>query len=136
VPTVGGEVVFESCYQSNPLVNVLRWAWRNMAISLRAPAVPVSDYVGAKTGRDGIHGASLLARRNFPAPTASRSGPTSRWRPALEKPLLEARPEVHFAQCSHPGHGRGHLTCSVPQWFARRRGAEIEWIWSCNARMA
>ena len=68
VPTVGGEVVFEPCYQNNPLVNVfaLGLARKDQIFYGRARGVgnPVI-YVGAKTGRDGIHGASLLASAEF-----------------------------------------------------------------------
>src|SRR6202050_3674193 len=68
VPTVGGEVVFEPCYSNNPLVNALAVgiARREELFFARARGVgnPVI-YAGAKTGRDGIHGASLLASAEF-----------------------------------------------------------------------
>src|SRR5262249_6133992 len=68
VPTVGGEVGFESCYATNPLVNVLALgiARKDELFLARARGAgnPVI-YVGAKTGRDGIHGASLLASAEF-----------------------------------------------------------------------
>jgi phosphoribosylformylglycinamidine synthase II len=68
VPTVGGEVVFEPCYSNNPLVNALALgiARREELFFARARGVgnPVI-YAGAKTGRDGIHGASLLASAEF-----------------------------------------------------------------------
>src|SRR3954453_11310540 len=61
VPTVGGECVFEACYNGNPLVNVfaLGIVERDKIFYGKATGVgnPVI-YVGAKTGRDGIHGAS------------------------------------------------------------------------------
>src|SRR5579863_10533772 len=64
VPTVGGEVQFEPCYSNNPLVNALALgiARRDELFFARARGAgnPVI-YAGAKTGRDGIHGASLLA---------------------------------------------------------------------------
>ena len=68
VPTVGGEVVFEPCYSNNPLVNALALgiARREELFFARARGAgnPVI-YAGAKTGRDGIHGASLLASAEF-----------------------------------------------------------------------
>src|SRR3989449_6046123 len=68
VPTVGGEVQFEPCYSQNPLVNALALgiAKKEELFFARARGVgnPVI-YVGAKTGRDGIHGASLLASAEF-----------------------------------------------------------------------
>ena len=70
VPTVGGEIAFEPCYSNNPLVNVLALgiARKDSLFLARARGAgnPVI-YVGAKTGRDGIHGASLLASAEFTA---------------------------------------------------------------------
>jgi phosphoribosylformylglycinamidine synthase len=64
VPTVGGEVEFEPGYAGNPLVNVLALgiAPKNQLFFARARGEgnPVI-YVGAKTGRDGIHGASMAS---------------------------------------------------------------------------
>ncbi len=79
VPTVGGETVFEPSYSGNPLVNVFALGvFRKDQIfygKATGEGNPVI-YVGSKTGRDGIHGASM-ARPNSPR-RASRSGPTCR----------------------------------------------------------
>src|SRR5208283_4576577 len=68
VPTVGGEVQFEPGYSANPLVNVLALGIAKKGelfySKARGAGNPVI-YVGAKTGRDGIHGASLLASAEF-----------------------------------------------------------------------
>src|SRR6266851_907987 len=64
VPTVGGEVCFEPCYSQNPLVNALALGIAKKEDLFFARAKGAGNpviYVGAKTGRDGIHGASLLA---------------------------------------------------------------------------
>src|SRR5437660_5899884 len=64
VPTVGGEVAFEPCYSQNPLVNALALGIAKKEEIFLAIAKGIGNpvsYVGAKTGRDGIHGASLLA---------------------------------------------------------------------------
>src|SRR6266849_3243261 len=64
VPTVGGEVCFEPCYSQNPLVNALALGIAKKEDLFFAKARGTGNpviYVGAKTGRDGIHGASLLA---------------------------------------------------------------------------
>ncbi|MEN9795902.1 MAG: hypothetical protein RLZZ150_879, partial [Bacteroidota bacterium] len=66
VPTVGGEIYFDRCYTDNPLVNamavgVLR-ADRMASATAAGPGNPVF-IMGSSTGRDGIHGASLLASR-------------------------------------------------------------------------
>src|ERR1700737_309144 len=64
VPTVGGEVQFEPCYSANPLVNVLALGIAKKEDLFFAKARGAGNpviYVGAKTGRDGIHGSSLCA---------------------------------------------------------------------------
>src|SRR6266852_4868458 len=68
VPTVGGEVTFEPCYSLNPLVNALALGIAKKEEIFLAKAKGTGNpviYVGAKTGRDGIHGASLLASAEF-----------------------------------------------------------------------
>jgi phosphoribosylformylglycinamidine synthase subunit PurL len=93
VPTVGGEVGFEPGYAGNPLVNVLALgiAPKNQLFLARAsgPGNPVI-YVGAKTGRDGIHGASLLASAEFTEESQQKRPNVQVGDPFLEKLLLEA----------------------------------------------
>jgi phosphoribosylformylglycinamidine synthase len=93
VPTVGGEVVFEPCYSNNPLVNALALgiAHRDELFFARAKGTgnPVI-YVGAKTGRDGIHGASLLASAEFSEESEQKRPNVQVGDPFMEKLLLEA----------------------------------------------
>ena len=93
VPTVGGEVVFDACYSNNPLVNALALgiARREELFFARAKGVgnPVI-YVGAKTGRDGIHGASLLASAEFSEESQQKRPNVQVGDPFMEKLLLEA----------------------------------------------
>ena len=93
VPTVGGEVAFEPCYSNNPLVNALALgiARREELFFARASGVgnPVI-YVGAKTGRDGIHGASLLASAEFSEESQQKRPNVQVGDPFMEKLLLEA----------------------------------------------
>jgi phosphoribosylformylglycinamidine synthase II len=93
VPTVGGEVVFEPCYANNPLVNALALgvARRTDLFFARAqgPGNPVI-YAGAKTGRDGIHGASLLASAEFSEESEQKRPNVQVGDPFVEKLLLEA----------------------------------------------
>jgi phosphoribosylformylglycinamidine synthase len=93
VPTVGGEVVFEPCYSDNPLVNAMALgiARRKDLFFARARGEgnPVI-YVGAKTGRDGIHGASLLASAEFSEESQQKRPNVQVGDPFLEKLLLEA----------------------------------------------
>jgi phosphoribosylformylglycinamidine synthase len=92
VPTVGGECVFEECYSANPLVNVfaLGVCKENEIFYARASGVgnPVI-YVGAKTGRDGIHGASM-ASAEFTGESRQKRPNVQVGDPFLEKLLLEA----------------------------------------------
>jgi phosphoribosylformylglycinamidine synthase len=93
VPTVGGEVEFEPGYAGNPLVNVLALgiAPKDQLFFARARGAgnPVI-YVGAKTGRDGIHGASLLASAEFTEESQQKRPNVQVGDPFLEKLLLEA----------------------------------------------
>lgn len=93
VPTVGGEIQFEPCYSHNPLVNVLALgiARRDELFFARAKGAgnPVI-YVGAKTGRDGIHGASLLASAEFDEKSQQKRPNVQVGDPFMEKLLLEA----------------------------------------------
>lgn len=93
VPTVGGEIQFESSYSHNPLVNVLALgiARREELFFARAkgPGNPVI-YVGSKTGRDGIHGASLLASAEFDEKSQQKRPNVQVGDPFMEKLLLEA----------------------------------------------
>src|SRR5271154_4096736 len=93
VPTVGGEVMFEPCYSKNPLVNALALgiARKDELFFARAHGAgnPVI-YVGAKTGRDGIHGASLLASAEFSEESQQKRPNVQVGDPFMEKLLLEA----------------------------------------------
>ncbi len=110
VPTVGGEVYFDDCYAVNPLVNVfcLGLADKDKIFYAKAEGVgnPVL-YVGAKTGRDGIHGATM-ASAEFGKETEHKRPNVQVGDPFKEKLLLEACLEVmdRGTHRRHPGHGR------------------------------
>src|SRR4029450_6769651 len=64
IPTVGGEIAFEPPYSGNPLVNVLCLGIAKASDIIKGVASGVGNsvyYVGAKTGRDGIHGATMAS---------------------------------------------------------------------------
>ncbi len=92
VPTVGGECVFDKSYDGNPLVNVFALGvFRHNEIFYgKASGVgnPVI-YVGAKTGRDGIHGASM-ASAEFTEESKQKRPNVQVGDPFMEKLLLEA----------------------------------------------
>ncbi len=83
VPTVGGELSYGAPYRGNPLVNVLCVGVRRPGSGIAANTSRPGDrivLVGADTGRDGIHGASLLASRSF----AAADTETGTLRPAVQ----------------------------------------------------
>ena len=92
VPTVGGEIEFDSCYNGNILVNAMNIgiAKKNKVFYSIASGVgnPVI-YVGSKTGRDGIHGASM-ASQEFDENTEAKKPTVQVGDPFSEKLLLEA----------------------------------------------
>ena len=132
VPTVGGEVAFEPCYSANPLVNALALgvARRDELFFARARGVdnPVI-YVGAKTGRDGIHGASLLASAEFTEESQQKRPNVQVGDPFLEKLLLEACLEAMHtgAVVAIQDMGAAGLTCSTCEMASRgATGIEID----------
>ncbi len=93
VPTVGGEIYFEECYNENPLVNVMCVGLIPKDKIVRGRAEGVGNpvfLVGAKTGRDGIHGASLLASQEFTAAAEEMRPAVQVGDPFMEKLLIEA----------------------------------------------
>ena len=94
IPTVGGEVVFDDAYSSNPLVNAMCVGVAPIEKLASAKAEGVGNIlmlVGADTGRDGIHGASGLASRTDPNARFDELRPAVQvGNPFLEKMLLEA----------------------------------------------
>jgi phosphoribosylformylglycinamidine synthase subunit PurL len=130
VPTVGGEVLFEPCYSNNPLVNALALgiARKDELFFARASGVgnPVI-YVGAKTGRDGIHGASLLASAEFSEESQQKRPNVQVGDPFLEKLLLEACLEAMRtgAVVAIQDMGAAGLTSSSSE-MASRGGMGIE----------
>jgi phosphoribosylformylglycinamidine synthase subunit PurL len=130
VPTVGGEVMFEPCYSNNPLVNALALgiARKDELFFARASGVgnPVI-YVGAKTGRDGIHGASLLASAEFSEESQQKRPNVQVGDPFMEKLLLEACLEAMRtgAIVAIQDMGAAGLTSSSSE-MASRGGAGIE----------
>ena len=97
VPTVGGEVYFDSCYNGNILVNAFCLGLAKSDGIFLAKAGGVGNrilYVGSKTGRDGIHGASLLASSEFDETTEEKRPTVQVGDPFTEKLLIEACLEI------------------------------------------
>src|SRR3982074_3758975 len=130
VPTVGGEVGFEPCYSQNPLVNALALGIAKKEDLFFAKARGTGNpviYVGAKTGRDGIHGASLLASAEFTEESQQKRPNVQVGDPFVEKLLLEACLEAMTtgAVVAIQDMGAAGLTCSTTE-MASRGGTGIE----------
>ncbi|MEO7998513.1 MAG: phosphoribosylformylglycinamidine synthase subunit PurL [Gemmatimonadaceae bacterium] len=96
VPTVGGEVVFDPSYEGNPLVNAMCVGVMKEEELIRAVASGVGNpimAVGARTGRDGIHGASF-ASEDLTAESEAKRPMVQVGDPFTEKLLLEASLEL------------------------------------------
>jgi phosphoribosylformylglycinamidine synthase subunit PurL len=130
VPTIGGEVGFEPCYSQNPLVNALALGIARKEEVFLAKAKGIGNpviYVGAKTGRDGIHGASLLASAEFTEESQQKRPNVQVGDPFMEKLLLEACIEAMHtgAVVAIQDMGAAGLTCSTME-MASRGGTGIE----------
>jgi phosphoribosylformylglycinamidine synthase subunit PurL len=93
VPTVGGEIYFDRGYNENILVNAFTIGLVRANRIFRAKASGTGNpvlYVGSKTGRDGIHGASLLASAEFDEETEQKRPTVQVGDPFTEKLLIEA----------------------------------------------
>ncbi len=131
VPNLGGETKFEHCYSGNPLVNAfaLGLVRKNEIFYAKAAGEgnPVI-YVGAKTGRDGIHGATMASEEFSEASEAKRPN-VQVGDPFLEKLLLEACLEAMQtgAIVGIQDMGAAGLTCSTCEMGSRGGvGIEIE----------
>ncbi len=129
VPTVGGQTFFAECFDHNPLVNVfnLGIAKKNKIFKAKAKGVgnPVI-YVGSKTGRDGIHGATM-ASDEFREDAEEKKPNVQVGDPFTEKLLLEACLEVMEKDLivGIQDMGAAGLTCSTSE-MASKAGTGIE----------
>jgi len=92
IPTVGGEVYFDDCYNGNPLVNAFALGITKTDEIFKGYATGVGNpviYVGSKTGRDGIHGA-VMASETFTKEAEEKRPAVQVGDPFTEKLLLEA----------------------------------------------
>src|SRR4051812_22025445 len=129
IPTVGGEIVFEPAYAGNPLVNVFCLGIAKASDIIKGVASGVGNavyYVGAKTGRDGIHGATM-ASAEFDDKSAEKRPAVQVGDPFMEKLLLEACLEVMQtdALIGIQDMGAAGLTCSTTE-MGSRGGAGVE----------
>src|SRR5471032_2495564 len=123
VPTVGGQVRFHTRYDGNILVNAMAVGLAETSKIFYAAASGVNMpivYLGSKTGRDGIHGASM-ASAEFDDDSAEKRPTVQVGDPFAEKLLLEACLEIMEADCviAIQDMGAAGLTCSAVEMGAK-----------------
>src|SRR5215204_2194328 len=123
VPTVGGEIYFEECYHTNPLVNAMSVgivkAGKTISATAKGKGNPVM-YVGSATGKDGIGGASF-ASADITAESAEELPAVQVGDPFHEKTLLEACLEVieTGAVVGMQDMGAAGIICSTAEMSAK-----------------
>ena len=123
VPNLGGETRFEPCYSGNPLLNAFALGLVRRDEIFYAKATGVGNpviYVGAKTGRDGIHGATM-ASEEFTEGSEQKRPNVQMGDPFMEKLVLEACLEAMAtgAVLGIQDMGAAGLTCSTCEMGAR-----------------
>jgi phosphoribosylformylglycinamidine synthase II len=132
VPTVGGEIYFDNSYKGNPLVNAMAVGIVEVGKTASAAAQGVGNPVfifGSSTGRDGIHGASLLASREFDEHTEDMRPTVQVGDPFEEKKLLEATLEMidKGLIVSVQDMGAAGISCSTSEMSATNGlGMDVE----------
>ncbi len=133
VPTVGGDIAFDECYDGNILVNAFTLGIAEHTGIFLGRAAGVGNgllYFGSKTGRDGIHGASLLASAEFDASSEEKRPTVQVGDPFTEKLLLEACLELMKVPGLLVGiqdMGAAGLTSSAVEMAARAgNGVELD----------
>jgi phosphoribosylformylglycinamidine synthase subunit PurL len=132
VATVGGEVVFDPCYAGNPLVNALTVGFmpaeRRLSGSAQQPG-DLAVLMGAKTGRDGIGGASVLASASFEDGDQAKRPNVQVGDPFQEKLLIEACLELVERGLLRglQDLGAAGISCAVAEVAARAgMGMEVD----------
>lgn len=132
IPTVGGEIYFDSCYNGNPLVNVFCLGitkrdkiFKGYASGIGNPVV----YIGSKTGRDGIQGA-IMASDNFSDESEQKRPAVQVGDPFTEKRLLEACLELFKTDCvvGIQDMGAAGLTSSSAEMASRGKTGIDIWM--------
>ena len=131
VPTVGGELFFDACYNTNPLVNAFSAGLVKVGETVSATAAGVGNpvyIVGSATGKDGIHGATF-ASEDISDKSTEKLPSVQVGDPFQEKLLLEATLEVIASGCvvGMQDMGAAGITCSTSEMSAKGEvGMEID----------
>ncbi len=140
IPTVGGEVFFDDCYNVNPLVNAMSAGIVKTGETASATSYGVGNpvyIVGSATGKDGIHGATF-ASADITEDSAKDLPAVQVGDPFQEKLLLEASLEVikTGAVIGMQDMGAAGITCSTSEMSAKgEHGMEI-WLDRVPTRQA
>lgn len=132
IPTVGGEVYFDPCYEGNPLVNAFCLGVLRHEQIVRGAARGIGNpvfYVGPATGRDGLAGAAFASQDLTSESAEKQRGAVQVGDPFMEKLVLEACLELLAtgAVAGIQDMGAAGLTCSTCETAARAgTGIEIE----------
>ncbi|MEJ7768596.1 MAG: phosphoribosylformylglycinamidine synthase subunit PurL [Chitinophagaceae bacterium] len=123
VPTVGGEIYFEQCYHTNPLVNAMSVGILKSGDTISATALGIGNpvfFVGSATGKDGIGGASF-ASADITADSSEELPAVQVGDPFQEKKLLEACLEVikTGAVVGMQDMGAAGIICSTAEMSAK-----------------
>ena len=129
VPTVGGEIYFEDCYHTNPLVNAMSVGILKNGETVSATAEGVGNpvfFVGSATGKDGIGGASF-ASAEITADSAEDLPAVQVGDPFQEKKLLEACLEViqTGAVVGMQDMGAAGIICSTAEMSAKGKSGML-----------
>ena len=129
VPTVGGEIYFEDCYHTNPLVNAMSVGILKNGETISATAEGIGNpvfFVGSATGKDGIGGASF-ASAEITADSAEDLPAVQVGDPFQEKKLLEACLEVikTGAVVGMQDMGAAGIICSTAEMSAKGKSGMI-----------
>ncbi|KWV33728.1 phosphoribosylformylglycinamidine synthase subunit PurL [Micromonospora rifamycinica] len=133
LPNIGGELVFDPCYQGNPLLNALCLGVLPVDRLQKKDAAGPGNVVvllGAKTGRDGIGGVSVLASATFDEGSEQRRPSVQVGDPFIEKLLIEACLELYDAELvvGIQDLGGAGLTCALTETAASAGTGMRVWL--------
>jgi phosphoribosylformylglycinamidine synthase len=133
LPNIGGEVVFDACYQGNPLVNALSVGKMRIEDIHLAKASGVGNKVilfGAKTGGDGIGGVSVLASETFDANGPAKRPAVQVGDPFAEKVLIECCLDLYAAHVVDgiQDLGGAGLSCATSELASNGDGGMRVWL--------
>jgi phosphoribosylformylglycinamidine synthase subunit PurL len=133
LPNIGGEVVFDPCYQGNPLVNALSVGKMRVEDIHLAKASGVGNHVilfGAKTGGDGIGGVSVLASETFDADGPAKRPAVQVGDPFAEKVLIECCLDLYAAHVVDgiQDLGGAGLSCATSELASNGDGGMRVWL--------